>query len=135
MGQNENPFTGQWYIHKGVDISTYRTGDPIVATADGKVAYVGYDASYGNNVIIQHSHGFYTRYGHMQSFKVYKGQKVAQGQVIGYLGATGLVTGAHVHYEVHLGTSLIDPLKFLNIRATAAVTTTEGGAGALTGRQ
>jgi len=126
FGQNENPFTGQWYIHKGVDISTYRTGDPIVATADGKVAYVGYDASYGNNVIIQHSHGFYTRYGHMQSFKVYKGQKVAQGQVIGYLGATGLVTGPHVHYEVHLGTSLIDPLKFLNIRATAAVQPTDG---------
>jgi murein DD-endopeptidase MepM/ murein hydrolase activator NlpD len=126
FGQNENPFTGQWYIHKGVDISTYRTGDPIVATADGKVAYVGYDASYGNNVIIQHSHGFYTRYGHMQSFKVYKGQKVAQGQVIGYLGATGLVTGPHVHYEVHLGTSLIDPLKFLNIRATAAAQPVDG---------
>jgi len=126
FGQNENPFTGQWYIHKGVDISTYRTGDPIVATADGKVAYVGYDASYGNNVIIQHSHGFYTRYGHMQSFKVYKGQKVAQGQVVGYLGATGLVTGPHVHYEVHLGTSLIDPLKFLNIRATAAAQPADG---------
>lgn len=126
FGQNENPFTGQWYIHKGVDISTYRTGDPIVAAADGKVAYVGYDASYGNNVIIQHSHGFTTRYGHMQSFKVYKGQKVAQGQVVGYLGATGLVTGPHVHYEVHLGTSLIDPLKFLNIRATAAVKPTDG---------
>jgi murein DD-endopeptidase MepM/ murein hydrolase activator NlpD len=129
-GQNENPFTGQWYIHKGIDISTYRTGDPIVATADGKIVYVGYDSSFGNNVIIQHSHGFFSRYAHMQSFRVYKGQKVQQGQVIGYLGATGLVTGPHIHYEVHLGTSVIDPLKFLNIRATAAAPSADGGSDA-----
>jgi murein DD-endopeptidase MepM/ murein hydrolase activator NlpD len=128
-GQNENPFTGQWYIHKGMDISTYRTGDPIVATADGKIVYVGYDSSFGNNVIIQHSHGFFTRYAHMQSFRVYKGQKVQQGQVIGFLGDTGLVTGPHVHYEVHLGTSVIDPLKFLNIRATAPAPDKGGAAG------
>ncbi len=125
-GQNENPFTGQWYIHKGIDISTYRTGDPIVATADGKIVYAGYDKSFGNNVIVQHSHGFFTRYAHLQSFRVYKGQKVQQGQTIGFLGDTGLVTGPHVHYEVHLGTSVIDPLKFLNIRATAAAPGTDG---------
>ncbi len=119
-GQNENPFTGQWYIHKGIDISTFRTGDPIVATADGKVVAVGFDSGFGNYVIIQHSHGFFTRYAHMQSFRVYKGQKVQQGQVIGYIGNTGLSTGPHCHYEVHLGTGVIDPLKFLNIRSSAA---------------
>lgn len=129
-GQNENPFTGQWYIHKGIDISTYRTGDPIVSTADGRVVFVGYDESFGNNVIIQHSHGFYTRYGHMQSFSVSKGQKVQQGQVIGYIGNTGLSTGPHCHYEVHLGTSVIDPLKFLNIRATASSAADSGASGA-----
>jgi len=119
FGQNENPFTGQWYIHTGIDISTFHTGDPIVATADGKVVFVGYDGGFGNNIIIQHNHGFFTRYAHLQSFRVYKGEKVQQGQIIGSIGNTGLTTGPHLHYEVHLGTSVIDPLKFLNIRASA----------------
>lgn len=117
FGQNENPFaTGQWYLHTGIDISTNRVGDPILATADGKVIDVHYDASLGNSVTIQHSHGFTTRYGHLRSFAVKKGQRVSQGDVIGYLGNTGQTTGPHLHYEVYLGTSLIDPLRFLSIR-------------------
>ncbi len=116
-GQNENPFSdGQWYLHNGIDISTFRTGDPILATADGKVIDSSYDAGLGLSVTIQHSHGFLTRYGHLRSARVSKGQLVAQGQVIGTLGNTGKTTGAHLHYEVHLGTSIIDPLRFLNVR-------------------
>ncbi len=121
-GQNENPFYGSWYLHKGLDISTFRMGDPVVATADGKVANIGYDPSYGNNIILEHKHGFFTRYAHLQSVRVQKGQKVQQGQVIGYLGNTGLTTGPHLHYEVHLGTETIDPLRFLNIRSSSALT-------------
>ena len=121
-GQNENPFTGQWYLHKGVDISTYRSGDPVVSTADGRVAAIGFDPSLGNYIIIQHSHGFITRYGHLMAFRVLKGQKIQQGAIIGLLGNTGLTTGPHLHYEVHLGTGVIDPLKFLNIRAAATAT-------------
>jgi murein DD-endopeptidase MepM/ murein hydrolase activator NlpD len=121
-GQNENPFSGQWYVHKGVDISTYRSGDPVVSTADGHVAAIGFDLSLGNYIIVAHSHGFITRYGHLMAFRVSKGQKVQQGQVIGLLGNTGLTTGPHLHYEVHLGTGVIDPLKFLNIRAAATAT-------------
>ena len=124
FGQNENPFTGQYYIHKGIDISTYRQGDPIVATADGQVVSVDFDqGGFGNNVIIRHKHGFYTRYGHMLSFRVHAGQRVQQGEVIGYIGNTGLSTGPHVHYEVHIGSDVVDPFKYLNIRSTIAKTT------------
>jgi len=123
FGQNENPFTGQWYIHKGIDISTYRQGDPVLATADGQVVTVDYDiGGFGNYVIIKHKHGFYTRYAHLQSFRVQKGQKVQQGQAIGYIGNTGLSTGPHLHYEVHIGSDVVDPLKYLNIRSSMART-------------
>jgi murein DD-endopeptidase MepM/ murein hydrolase activator NlpD len=121
FGQNPNPFTGQYYIHKGIDLSTYRQGDPIVATATGQVVSVEFDqGGFGNNVIIRHKHGFYTRYGHMLSFKVQAGQQVQQGEVIGYIGNTGLSTGPHVHYEVHIGSDVVDPYKYLNIRSSIA---------------
>lgn len=117
FGQNEDPFSGgQWYLHNGIDISTFRVGDPIVAAADGKVIDTSYDAGLGNCVTIQHNHGFLTRYAHLRSFKVVKGQQVTQGQAVGTLGNTGKTTGPHLHYEVHLGTSVIDPLRFLNIK-------------------
>jgi murein DD-endopeptidase MepM/ murein hydrolase activator NlpD len=119
FGQNENPFTGQYYIHKGIDLSTYRQGDPIVATADGQIVTVDFDpGGFGNYIIIKHKHGFYTRYGHMLSIRVKTGQRVQQADVIGYIGNTGLSTGPHVHYEVHIGSDVVDPYKYLNIRST-----------------
>jgi murein DD-endopeptidase MepM/ murein hydrolase activator NlpD len=121
-GQNEDPFTGQWYVNRGVDISTSRSGDPVVATADGRIASLGFDEDLGNYVIIQHSHGFVTRYGHLMAFRVAKGQKVQQGQIIGLLGNTGLTTGPDLHYEVHIGTGVIDPLKLLSTKAAAMAT-------------
>jgi len=121
FGQNENPFTGQYYIHKGIDISTYRQGDPIVATADGQVVALEYDLNgFGNNVIIRHKHGFYTRYAHMLSFNVHAGQRVQQGEIIGYIGNTGLSTGPHLHYEVHIGSDVVDPYKYITIRTSIA---------------
>ncbi len=115
-GQNENPIYGSWYMHKGIDISTFRTGDPVLATADGKIVTVAFDIGLGNHIVIEHKYGFLTRYAHLKAFKVQKGDVVQQGQVIGYIGNTGLSTGPHLHYEVHLGTETIDPLRFLNSR-------------------
>ena len=128
FGETPDPFTGQIYVHKGIDLSTYRQGDPIVATADGQVVTVDFDENgFGNYVIIRHKHGFYTRYGHMQSFKVRTGQRVQQGEVIGYIGNTGRSTGPHVHYEVHIGSDVVDPYKFLNIRSVAGRVNLNGG--------
>jgi murein DD-endopeptidase MepM/ murein hydrolase activator NlpD len=120
FGQNENPFTGQYYIHKGIDLSTYRSGDPVVAAADGQVVTLEYDpvGGFGYYIIIKHKHGFYTRYAHLQSFKAAKGQRVQQGEVIGYIGNTGLSTGPHLHYEIHVGSDVVDPYKYLNIRSS-----------------
>jgi murein DD-endopeptidase MepM/ murein hydrolase activator NlpD len=119
FGQNENPFGGQYYIHKGIDLSTYRQGDPVVATADGQVVTIDYDAAgFGNYIIVKHKHGFYTRYAHLLSVKATTGQRVQQGEVIGYIGNTGLSTGPHLHYEVHIGSDVVDPYKYLNIRSS-----------------
>jgi murein DD-endopeptidase MepM/ murein hydrolase activator NlpD len=120
FGQNENPITGQYYIHKGIDLSTYRSGDPIVATADGQVVTIDYDSGFGNYVIIKHKHGYYTRYAHMLGFKVKIGQRVQQNEIIGWIGNTGLSTGPHLHYEVHVGSDVVDPYKYINIRSSIA---------------
>jgi murein DD-endopeptidase MepM/ murein hydrolase activator NlpD len=117
FGQQIHPFTGLYYIHKGIDLSTYRQGDPIVATADGQVVTVDFDAGgFGHNVIIKHKYGFYTRYAHMLSMTVKVGDRVQQGQTIGYIGNTGLSTGPHLHYEVHIGSDVVDPIKYLSIK-------------------
>ncbi|MDR2490697.1 MAG: M23 family metallopeptidase [Spirochaetaceae bacterium] len=127
FGENSDPFSGQLYVHKGIDLSTYRQGDPIVATADGQVVTVDVDAGFGNYIIIRHKHGFYTRYGHLMQFAVKTGQRVQQGEVIGYIGNTGRSTGPHLHYEVHIGSDVVDPYKFLNIRSTVGRVNLNGG--------
>ncbi len=116
FGPTIHAITGQWYIHKGIDFSTWRSGDPIMATANGQVVTVGYDASFGNHVIIRHKHGMYTRYAHMSVIRVKKGEFVNQGQVIGNIGNTGLTTGPHLHYEVHIGSDVVDPSKYINVK-------------------
>ena len=115
FGPNLHPTKGYWYIHKGIDMSTWRSGDPVVATASGQVVNVGFDPNFGNCVIIKHKHGMYTRYAHLSSYRVKRGEMVSQGQVIGNVGNTGISTGPHLHYEVHIGSDVVDPGKYLNI--------------------
>lgn len=118
FGPNIHPITGQWYIHKGMDFSTWRSGDPVLATASGQVVTVGYDASFGNYIIIKHKHGIYTRYAHLSAFRsgITKGVFVSQRDVIGYVGNTGVTTGPHLHYEVHIGSDVVDPAKYVNVK-------------------
>lgn len=116
FGYETNAFTGQRYFHQGIDCSTYRSGDPIVATADGKVVLAANDRSYGLTVVIAHSQGFSTRYGHLDRILVRTGQMVKQGETIGILGNTGVSTGPHVHYEVMIGDKRTDPMNFLWFR-------------------
>ncbi|MCH5294988.1 MAG: M23 family metallopeptidase [Treponema sp.] len=116
FGQNIHPITRQWYIHKGLDLSTWRQGDPVVATANGQVVTVGYDESFGNYIIIKHKHGIYTRYAHLSATRVKKGEQVAQRQIIGNIGNTGITSGPHLHYEVHIGSDVVDPAKYINIK-------------------
>jgi murein DD-endopeptidase MepM/ murein hydrolase activator NlpD len=120
FGQNIHPITGQWHIHRGIDIATYRSGDPLVATADGQIVTAEYTYDYGNFIIIRHKHGYYTRYAHMLRFDVNVGQRVQQGEVIGYIGSTGISTGPHLHYEVHVGSDVVDPYRFITIRNSLA---------------
>lgn len=119
FGQNIHPITGQWYIHKGLDFSTWRSGDPIIATANGQVVTVGYDASFGNYIIIKHKHGIYTRYCHLSTIRVKKGQFVSQRDTIGTIGNTGVTTGPHLHYEIHIGSDVVDPAKYVNVKLSS----------------
>ncbi|HBB43010.1 MAG TPA: peptidase M23 [Treponema sp.] len=116
FGQNIHPLTGRWYIHRGIDFSTYRSGDSVVATANGQVVTVGFDDSFGNYIIIKHKHGIYTRYAHLNTVRVQKGDQVSQRQTIGTIGNTGISTGPHLHYEIHIGSDVVDPAKYINIK-------------------
>jgi murein DD-endopeptidase MepM/ murein hydrolase activator NlpD len=112
FGHRNDPFTGAWTMHWGIDIST-NIGNPIMATADGIVIKVETDKYLGKNVTISHGNGFTTVYGHMSNFAVTAGQKVKRRDIIGYIGQTGKAAGPHVHYEVFKDGKRVDPRNFL----------------------
>jgi len=112
FGNRNDPFTGAWTMHYGIDIST-NMGNPIMATADGIVIKVQTDKYLGKNVTISHGNGFTTIYGHMSNFAVKAGQKVKRRDIIGYIGQTGKAAGPHVHYEVMRDGRRVDPRNYL----------------------
>ncbi|PYR39785.1 MAG: hypothetical protein DMF93_12965 [Acidobacteria bacterium] len=112
FGGRSDPFTGEPGYHQGLDISTEK-GQPVFATADGTIESAAYTGDYGNLIVVQHGFGLVTRYGHLSAFHVKPGQAVKRGEVIGYVGATGRATGAHLHYEIVANGRLINPLQLL----------------------
>jgi murein DD-endopeptidase MepM/ murein hydrolase activator NlpD len=112
FGPRFSPFTGQVQQHSGLDISA-RVGTPIYAPARGTVISAGNDGAYGISLDINHGGGIVTKYAHMQKFVVNPGQTVERGDLIGYVGRTGRVTGPHLHYEVRLSGVATNPYSYI----------------------
>lgn len=111
FGMRIHPILKIGKMHKGLDFSA-NIGTPIYATGNGKVVAAEREGGYGNVVKINHGYGFETLYAHMSKIKVKKGQQVKRGDIIGYVGNTGLSTGPHLHYEIHKDGKEIDPVSY-----------------------
>ena len=112
FGMRKHPIFRRMAIHTGIDLRG-DTGDPVRATATGKVTIAGRERGYGNMVEISHGNGLATRFGHLSEIKVKVGQVVRIGEIIGSIGSTGLSTGPHLHYETRVNGQPVDPQKFL----------------------
>jgi murein DD-endopeptidase MepM/ murein hydrolase activator NlpD len=112
FGMRFHPILRYSKMHTGVDWAN-RIGTPILAAGNGKVVKAGWDSGYGRRVEIEHANGYMTTYNHMSAFGrgVTDGTRVRQGQVIGYLGSSGLSTGPHLHYEVMVNGNFVNPMK------------------------
>ena len=120
-GMREHPVLGGMKAHKGIDLAA-PTGTPVYATADGTVERADWFSSYGLYVAIEHGSDLETRYAHMSRLAVAAGQHVRKGEIIGYVGTTGRSTGPHLHYEVRVGGTAVNPIPYM------AETRASGGA-------
>ncbi len=111
-GFRRDPKTGGRRMHKGVDFAA-PVGTDLFATADGVVSKAGWQSGYGRMVTIQHDFGIETRYAHLSKIRVKVGQKVSRGDHIGDMGASGRVTGVHLHYEVRVGGKAVNPMTYI----------------------
>ncbi len=114
FGGRSDPFSGEGAFHTGIDVST-PTGTPVHATADGVVQSAGWSGRYGKLVIIDHGNGLETYYAHLSQFMVVPGQEVNSNQIVAMTGGTGHVTGPHLHYEVRVGGTPVNPIKYLGV--------------------
>lgn len=114
FGERIDPFNGEGAFHTGVDISsTY--GHAVVAPAEGIVEFADLQNGYGRLVVVRHANGITTRYGHLSGFAVAPGQRVNRGDVLGYVGLSGRSTGPHLHYEVRIYNTPVNPYKYLRL--------------------
>lgn len=116
FGEREDPVlgNGEGEFHTGIDIGG-PNGMPIRATGDGVVMKAGLGSGYGREVVIDHGHGIETVYGHMSGFACVTGESVVRGQIIGYVGHSGRATGSHLHYEVRIHNTPVNPHKYLRV--------------------
>ena len=112
FGWRTHPFTGKRNFHYGQDIAT-QLGNDILATADGFVLVVAHQNALGNLIVIDHGFGFTTRYAHLSGFNVKEGGRVKRGQIIGFVGNSGMSTAPHLHYEVRVFGKAQNPMKFI----------------------
>ena len=117
-GRRSDPFSGEGEMHKGVDISA-PMGTPVKAAADGIIIHAGWNGGYGRCVIVDHGNNYQTLYGHLSRLDVMEGQEIRQGETLGSVGTTGHSTGPHLHYEVHVGSTPVNPYRFLANASTA----------------
>lgn len=108
----KHPVSGVWKQHNGIDIAAPK-GTPVVATANGSVAFSGWEGRYGKIVKIDHGNGIQTCYAHLHRRKVRRGKRVKRGKVVGKVGQTGNATGPHVHYEVRVNGRPTNPRPYL----------------------
>ena len=110
FGSRNHPILGTTRMHTGVDWGA-GMGTPIFASGNGVIEKAGLEGGYGKYIRIRHANGYETAYGHMSAFArgMEPGKRVRQGQVIGYVGSTGLSTGAHLHYEILINGRFVDP--------------------------
>jgi hypothetical protein len=114
FGYREHPIEGEEKFHYGIDIAA-NTGTPILCFAKGTVAAAGESSSYGKYIIVAHGGGYTTLYAHCSALVVRSGANVSEGQEIAKVGETGLATGPHLHFELHQGSTYLDPIYYVSI--------------------
>jgi murein DD-endopeptidase MepM/ murein hydrolase activator NlpD len=112
FGERMDPLSGEDAFHSGVDISAPK-GSEVESAADGVVVFAERESGYGNEVLIDHGGGIMTRYGHLARIYIVVGQQVRRGQIIGAVGTTGKTTGPHLHYEVRINQTPVNPARYL----------------------
>jgi murein DD-endopeptidase MepM/ murein hydrolase activator NlpD len=113
FGGRSDPFSGEGTFHTGIDLAA-PSGTPVHVTADGVVLSAHWAGGYGKLIVVDHGNGIQTYYAHLSRLSVMAGEEVRAGQLIGYSGSTGRSTGPHMHYEVRLAGTPVNPYKFLS---------------------
>ena len=125
FGERQDPFNGEGAFHAGIDISS-SFGQPVRAAADGVVVTAGLASGYGREIMVDHGSGIETLYGHLSGFAITSGEQVKRGQIIGYVGTSGRSTGPHLHYEVRIRNTPVNPHKYLRETMDQLASSTAG---------